>query len=88
MKNPVIQKLTDKGFDGADIHLFLQRFNIGVWIAEPYMPPFIFASSDADLFAQRQKIEKDKEVHYNKQLKVQTDKWDLADIAADFEKHK
>lgn len=42
MSNTVIEKLIDKGFNGADIHWFLQDFGIGIWIAQPYLPPVMY----------------------------------------------
>lgn len=91
MSNLVVQKLVDKGFNGADIYFFLKRFDIGIWIRHPYCPPVININAwdtQDDIDNKVAKVEKLVEEDYQKQLKVQTDKWDLANIAADFEKHK
>lgn len=37
MANKIVDKLLDKGFTPADIHFFFQRFDIGVWILNPFI---------------------------------------------------
>lgn len=91
MKDSLVQKLIDKGFDGADIHFFLQRFDIGIWIRQPYIHGVVNVSAwdtqkdiDNKMIRLKQLVEED----YQRQLDRQNKKWELASIAADFEKHK
>lgn len=91
MSNQVFQKLTDKGFSGGDIHLFLQRFDIGIWVRQPYMHTVVHVTpwdTEEDISNKMAKVKRLEEEDYQRQLKVQTDKWELANIAADFEKPK
>lgn len=83
-----MQKLEEKNFNGIDVYWFLQIFNIGIWIVEPYFPPMMFVRSDEDLVKQRKQIELDSKVHYQKQLDRENAKWEEANIAANYEKHK
>jgi hypothetical protein len=91
MVNQVVQKLVDKGFDGVDIHYFLQRFDIGMWIKEPYIHPVINVTAwdtQKDIDNKVAKVRKLEEEDYQRQLKIHSNKWELANIALDFEKHK
>lgn len=78
----VIEKLTDKGFNGADIHLFLQRFEIGIQVYLPRWAPIAFLHDDL-----RKQKELD-DAHYQEFTNRNKAKWEAASIAADFEKHK
>jgi len=89
MASKVIEKLIDKGFNGADIHFFLQRFDIGIWIPEPYLPlpMFIVNWNDPTEIKRKQDENKEKaQAHYEAQRSVHEKKWEQADIAADFER--
>lgn len=77
----LIQKLQDKGFSGADIHYYLQRFDIGI---EIYLPvtlvyPFHYSSEQIKEIEQKHKQE------FHDRIRK---KWEQAEIAVDFEKPK
>jgi hypothetical protein len=87
----VVQKLIDKGFDGGEIHFFLQRFDIGIWIRQPYNAPIICVNdweTQSDIDNKIAKVKQLEEEDYQRQVKEQSKKWELASIAADFEKPK
>jgi len=89
MANNVVEKLLDKGFNGADIHWFLQGFGIGVWVAQPYLstPIFLVDWNDPTEIKRKQDESKKKaEEHYEAQRAVHRKKWEEANIAADFER--
>lgn len=91
--NNVVEKLLDKGFNGADIHFFMQRFDIGIFIPMPppshmlmiHIPPN--ATKD-QIKLQEETVKEKVEDWYDSQRKKEKLKWEEANIAADFEIHK
>ena len=82
MIKDAVEKLTDKGFDGAQIHWFLRRFGIGITLHDP--PRYVIFGNEHHvkrMEAFYQEIE-------NKRLAREQLKWNEASIAADFERHK
>ena len=81
----VIDKLLDKGFTWGDIHFFLQDFGIGIYIRQPYIPPLIPFTTKEEVEEKVKKQEEYAIAYYEGQLTQHKQKWELANIAADFE---
>jgi len=81
MTKDVVEKLTDKGFDGAQIHWFLRQFGIGV-LHDP--PRYVIFGSESHV----RTMEKFYQDIEDERIRKENLKWEEASIAADFEKHK
>lgn len=87
----VIQTLVDKGFNGADIHYFLQRFDIRIIIPTSYFDNILFIHPDdtqEDIIKKRQELNSKAKAWREAQLEDNNKKWEAALIAANFEKPK
>lgn len=91
--NNTVEKLLNKGFSGADIHFFMQRFDIGIFIPMPppscmlivHIPPDATRGQIKSLEEEsRSKVDN----WYEAQRSKERLKWEEANIAADFEIHK
>jgi len=87
--NSVIQKLTDKGFNGADIHWFLMRFDIQIIIPIPLPIHGLICihpdDTKEDIEQKVKELEDKQEAWRKAQLSINNKGWELANIAADFE---
>lgn len=69
----LVDKLTDKGFNGGEIHLFMVRFGLNaIWIEDPRC--YIDTNSEHYKKGVAERAARERA------------KWDEANIAADFER--